>query len=89
MHKRILPFDPETKLLKIPVVDAAELVLFIVFLAAALGAIFRERFLYVVFGMIVALILAEGYRRKKEKDVLEDRIDNALLKKRKEAMMSD
>ncbi|PIN85903.1 hypothetical protein COV19_07470 [Candidatus Woesearchaeota archaeon CG10_big_fil_rev_8_21_14_0_10_44_13] len=77
-------FNPETRVLKMPVADAIELLLFIMFLAAALGAIFRQRFLYIIFGLIIVLMLAEGYRRKREKEKLEKKIDDALLKKRAE-----
>ncbi|MFC1732982.1 hypothetical protein ACFL6I_21995 [candidate division KSB1 bacterium] len=66
-----------------PVDDALEIILFIMFLAAALGAIFREKFVYVVFVMILILIVYESLRRGKENRALEKKLDDLILKKRK------
>lgn len=75
----------ESRILKIPLADAVEMLLFTILLAAALGAIFRIRFLYIVFAMVAVLMVIECWQRGKERDRLEKKIDDALLRKRKEA----
>ena len=75
----------ETTIMGMPATDALEILLFVVFLAGVLGSIFRERFVYVVFGMIIVLLIYESYQRKKERAVLEKKFDEVMLEKRKQA----
>lgn len=67
-----------SRLLGMPVTEAFELLLFIVFLAAALGAIFRERFLFVVLGLLAIMMLVEVHKRSREGRHVEKKIDRAL-----------
>lgn len=67
-----------SRLLGMPATEAFELLLFIVFLAAALGAIFREKFLFVVLGLLVIMMLIEGHKRSREGMQVEKKIDRAL-----------
>ena len=75
----------ESRILKIPLADAVEMLLFTILLAAALGAIFRIKFLYLIFAIVAVLMIIECWQRGKERDKLEKKIDTALLRKRKEA----
>ncbi|MFO8015644.1 MAG: hypothetical protein R6U32_00925 [Candidatus Woesearchaeota archaeon] len=75
----------ERRLLGMPLHEALELILFIMFLAGALGVIFREKFLYVVFGFIVLLILFESYDRQKERRKLEKKLDETIIEKKDKA----
>lgn len=75
VHKK--PRMP-SRLFGMPVTEAFELLLFIVFLAAALGAIFRERFLFVVLGLLVIMMLIECHKRSREGRHVEKKIDRAL-----------
>ena len=85
MHRAKAAKKEGTRLMGMPVNEALELILFIIFLAAVLGAIFREKFVYVVFALIVLLMLYEGHQRRKEKKLIEKKFDEVLLKKRREA----
>jgi len=78
------PAQEGTKLLNMPINEALEILLFLMILAAILGAVFRERFVYVVFVMIILLLIYEGRQRRKEKNEIEKKFDEALMKKRKE-----
>lgn len=72
----------ETIILGMPAMEAAEVILLIVLLAAAMGAIFRERFLLVVLLFIIAVLIMDSHRRKRERDLLEDKLDRLILDRR-------
>jgi hypothetical protein len=57
----------KTHFLRMPFFDAIELSLVIILIAAALGIIYKENFLYVVLGMIIILALVELHRDLKER----------------------
>ncbi|MCX8147249.1 MAG: hypothetical protein N3D84_02170 [Candidatus Woesearchaeota archaeon] len=71
--------------LRMPLEDAVEMLLFTIFLAAFLGFIFKENFLYLVFILIAALFLYEvyNYTKKKKKLIknMEAKLDE-LMKER-------
>jgi Ca2+/Na+ antiporter len=58
------------RFLRMPLEDAIEIILFTIFLAAFLGFIFHEKFLYIVFILIVVLFLYEVYHYEKKKKKL-------------------
>lgn len=64
--------------LRVPIDDAVEIILFVMFLAAVLGAVFKERFLYLIFAAIVIFILIELRRFRKEKMEIEKKVDKEI-----------
>lgn len=67
-----------TKILKISIHDAIELGLFIAFLAAVLGTIFREKFIYLIFAAIILFAGIELRRYNQERKKAELKFDNAI-----------
>ena len=57
----------KTHFLSMPFFDAIELCLIIILLAASLGIIYKEKFLYAVLGIIVILAIVELHRDLKER----------------------
>jgi uncharacterized membrane protein YfcA len=47
--------------------DAIEIILFTFFLAATLGAVFRQKFIYVIFAAIVIFAWIEMFHRRSSK----------------------
>ncbi len=64
--------------------DAIELLLFIIFLAAVLGAFFRERFVYIIFAAIIICVWLEMRRQKKEKNSMEKKVEKRIRELKKE-----
>ncbi|MFC1752404.1 hypothetical protein ACFL96_03305 [Thermoproteota archaeon] len=59
--------------------DAIELVLFIIFLSAVLGAVFKEKFVYVMFGIIIVAVIIEMIRYRKDKKIMNNKLDKRII----------